>query len=237
MQPDLSVVVLCYRAGDQARQYAQKIASALLAGQVASYELVLVGNFLPGGNDSTPEVVRELAAQDPRILCSAVSKQGMMGWDMRSGMQLATGTCIAIIDGDGQVLAEDLVRVYRALKEQSLDLVKTYRVRRGDGLARKLLSAIFNAIFHLLFPGLHVQDVNSKPKVLTRQAYERLRLESDDWFIDAEILIQARRLGLRVGEIPTEFLGLTGRRSFVNYRAVIEFLRNFARYRIREYRS
>ena len=78
--------------------------------------------------------------------------------------------------------------------------------------------------------------MNSKPKILTREAYARMDLTSDDWFIDAEIMIQARRLGLKVGEVPTGFLGLTGRRSFISMSAIFEFLANLARYRLREWR-
>ena len=236
MNPDLSVVVLCYRSGGAARSCAARIGQVLLDAGIDNYQLVLVGNYVAGSGDTTPDVVRELAAGDPRIVCSAVEKQGMMGWDMRSGLSLATGEHVAIIDGDGQVLVEDLVRIYRLLREQGLDLAKTYRTRRGDGLKRKLFSLVFNGLFHLLFPGLAVRDINAKPKILTRSAYERLTLQSDDWFIDAEIMLQARRLGFRIGEIETEFLGLTGRRSFVKMSAVIEFLRNLVRYRILELR-
>jgi glycosyltransferase involved in cell wall biosynthesis len=236
MPPELSVVVLCYRSGDEARSCAARIGQVLAEAGIGDYQLVLVGNFVAGSGDTTPDVVRELAAADPRIVCSAVEKQGMMGWDMRSGLALATGDCLAIIDGDGQVLVGDLVRIHRLLREQKLDLAKTYRSRRGDGLKRKLFSLIFNGLFHALFPGLAVRDINAKPKILTRSAYERLRLQSDDWFIDAEIMIQARRLGFRIGEIETEFLGLTGRRSFVRMSAVVEFLGNLVRYRLRELR-
>jgi glycosyltransferase involved in cell wall biosynthesis len=236
MSPDLSAVVLCYRSGGAARSCAARIGQVLLDAGIDDYQLVLVGNYVPGSGDTTPDVVRELAAGDPRIVCSAVEKQGMMGWDMRSGLALATGEHLAVIDGDGQVLVEDLVWIYRLLREQGLDLAKTYRTRRGDGLKRKLFSLVFNGLFHVLFPGLAVRDVNAKPKILTRSAYERLNLRSDDWFIDAEILIQARRLGFRIGEVETEFLGLTGRRSFIRMAAVVEFLRNLVRYRLRELR-
>ncbi|HXU33035.1 MAG TPA: glycosyltransferase family 2 protein [Thermoanaerobaculia bacterium] len=234
--PDLSVVVLCYRSGGEARILAERIRTVLLDAGIDDYQLVLVGNFLSGSDDPTPDIVRQLAADDPRIVCSAVVKQGMMGWDMRSGLALATGKCLAVIDGDGQVLVEDLVRVYRLLIDQSLDLAKTYRTRRGDGIVRKLLSLVFNGLFHVLFPGLEVRDVNAKPKALTRSAYERLTLRSDDWFIDAEIMIQARRLGFRIGEVETTFLGLTGRPSFINLAAVAQFLRNLLLHRLRELR-
>jgi glycosyltransferase involved in cell wall biosynthesis len=236
MRPDLSVVVLCYRSGDAARSCAARIGQVLREAGIDNYQLVLVGNYVAGSGDTTPGVVRELAAGDPRIVCSAVAKQGMMGWDMRSGLALATGERLAVIDGDGQVLAEDLVRIDRLLREQGLDLAKTYRSRRGDGLKHKLFSLVFNALFHVLFPGFPVRDVNAKPKILTRSAYERLTLQSDDWFIDAEILIQARRLGYRIGEVETNFLGLTGRRSFISMAAVVEFLRNLWRHRIQELR-
>jgi len=197
---------------------------------------VLVGNYVAGSDDTTPDVVRELAAGDPRIVCSAVVKEGMMGWDLRSGLAVATGQYLAVIDGDGQVLVEDLVRIYRLLREQGLDLAKTYRKQRGDGLKRKVISLVFNGLFHVLFPGVLARDINAKPKILTRAAFERMTLQSSDWFIDAEIMIQARGLGLRVGETETEFLGLTGRRSFITMAAVFEFLRNLLRYRTLEFR-
>ncbi|HLX10280.1 MAG TPA: glycosyltransferase [Thermoanaerobaculia bacterium] len=235
-RPELSVVVLCYRAGEQARPVAAAIAAALVENGITDYQLVLVGNYIEGVRDVTPEVVRDLAAHDPRIVCSAAAKRGMMGWDMRSGLALGEGDCLAVTDGDGQVRAEDLARAYRELQRGGYDLVKAARVRRGDGLTRKVISLVFNALFHLLFPGLRVRDVNAKPKVLTRAAYERLELESDDWFIDAEIMIEARRLGLRIGEVETEFLALTGRRSFIDLRTLLGFLVNLVRYRLRELR-
>ena len=234
MQPQLSVVVLCYRSGGAARSFTARISKALLDAGIDDYQIVLVGNFVPGSDDTTPDVVRELADGDPRIVCSAVPKQGMMGWDVRSGLALATGEHLAVIDGDGQVLVEDLVRIYRLLREGRLDLAKTYRKQRGDGIKRKLYSLVFNGFFHVLFPGIPARDINAKPKVFTRAAFEQMSLQSTDWFIDAEIMIQARRLGLRIGEMETEFLGLTGRRSFIKWSAVFEFLLNLCRYRIRE---
>jgi len=236
MAPELSVVILCYRSGGAARSFAARIGKSLLDAGVDNYQLVLVGNYVAGSDDTTPDVVRELAAGDPRIVCSAAVKQGMMGWDLRSGLALATGQYLAFIDGDGQVLVEDLVRIYRLMREQRLDLAKTYRKQRGDGVKRKVISLVFNGLFHVLFPGVLVRDINAKPKILTRAAYERMTLQSSDWFIDAEIMIQARSLRLRVGETETEFLGLTGRRSFITLAAVFEFLRNLLRYRIMEFR-
>jgi len=158
----------------------------------------------------------------------------MMGWDMRSGLEAAAGQVLTLIDGDGQIEPQDIGRVYRTLREQDLDLCQTYRVRRGDGWRRVWISRIYNTLFRLLFPGTGLRDVNAKPKVMTRRTYEALRLSSTDWFTDADIIIQVRRLKLRVGEIPSVFGHSATRPSFINAAAVREFLKNLMIFRIRE---
>ena len=233
--PALSVVVLCYRSGDSAEDFVERLKAELSAADI-DFELVLVGNYVEGTRDPTPEVVTRLSEGDHRIRCSAIPKQGWLGWDVRCGLDLTTGDVVGFIDGDGQVPVSEISRLYRLIASGRFDLVKTYRVTRGDGTTRRILSTIFNVMFHVLFPGSTARDINSKPKLMTRSTYEAMTLSSDDWFIDAEIMLYARRLGLRIGELASDFRGLSGRRSFVGPRAVIEFLHNLARYRWREWR-
>jgi len=88
---------------------------------------------------------------------------------------------------------------------------------------------VFNLIFLVLFRTRGVWDVNGKPKGLTRAAYEALDLKSDDWFIDAELVLSARRRGLVVAELPVVFHRNEERASFVQPRAIVEFAGNMAR--------
>ncbi|HEU4869357.1 MAG TPA: glycosyltransferase, partial [Pyrinomonadaceae bacterium] len=157
-------------------------------------------------------------------------KQGMMGWDMRMGLDAARGTYIGVIDGDGQFPPESIIACLLKCELEDLDLTKTYRVIRDDGLYRRFISAVYNAIFSLLF-GFKVRDINSKPKIIRRDKYELLQLESDDWFADAEIVIRARELGLKVGETPVHFSSNDNRGSFVKPKAIFEFASNLLRYR------
>lgn len=234
---DLSIVILCYRAGESAREFVQKTIRVLESSGIKNYELILVGNYIKDSQDITPGVVADMASHDSKIRYVAKVKEGMMGWDMKSGLEIARGKYIAVIDGDGQMPMEDIPKVYKKIKDEKIDLVKTFRIERGDSVWRKCISFMYNNIFHLLFPGLHAKDINAKPKIFTRETYEKFHLTSDDWFIDAEIMIQARRLNLKIGEIPTVFLGLTGRRSFVKMGTIFEFLRNMIRYRIKEFKK
>lgn len=231
--PELSIVVLCYRAEESIVPFVEKIEKELHEEHLTNYELVLVANYYSRIPDRTPQIVGDMARRNPKIVCVAREKQGMMGWDLRDGLVHATGDALAIIDGDGQMPPADIVRLYRVFRSGEFDLCKTFRIKRYDGLWRKIVSLCFNGLFGIIFPGGHFRDINSKPKIISRSAYEKMRLVNDNWFSDAEIMLEARRLGLNVGEIPTVFNKNEWRASFVSSWTIVEFFGNLVRYRFK----
>lgn len=234
--PKLSVVAMCYREGYTARDFAKRLEDALKKAKL-DYEIVLVSNYMPTALDITPRIVREMAKKSKRIKAVArpkAKKQGF-GWDVRCGLEAASGDVIAFVDGDNQIAPEDVLAVYEKLKKDRLDLAKAVRVERHDGLARKLVSLTYNTIFRLLFPDIADPDVNGKPKVLTRKAYEQLDLESDDWFIDAEIMIKAHSLGLKSGSVPTVFRKRPQGASFLTLENGLATLKNLLVYRFKTF--
>lgn len=232
-QPELSVVVLCYKSGTTIIPFVQQMEREIRNEGMENYELVLVGNYFPQTNDETPEIVRDLARKNPKIVSVTLEKKGMMGWDAISGLRAATGRAIALIDGDGQMPSRDIVRLYRVLKSGEFDLVKTFRKVRMDGAYRKFISGWFNMIFHILFPGASFRDVNAKPKLMTRDAYRKMNLSCGGWFFDGEIMLESMRLDLNVAEVPTVFLKNEWRGSFVSIWTVFELIGDIVRYRIK----
>ena len=232
--PELSIVVLAYRSADTIENFMQSLVRSLQEEKLL-WEIILVGNYFEGIGDRTPEVVRKIAARDSRIKAITEVKKGMMGWDMKTGFRAASGKTLAVIDGDGQMPSGDVIRVYRLMIKDGLDLAKTYRTKRNDGYYRKLISLVYNILFKLLFPGINAWDMNSKPKIMTREFYEKISLESNGWFIDAEIMILARRLGIKIGETETVFHSMDSRPSFVKPLSILEFLANLLTFRIKEF--
>lgn len=232
--PDISVVVLAYRSASTIEGFVDSLVTSLDKEKI-DWEIILVGNYFEKTGDKTPEVVRRIADGNPRIKSVVHVKEGMMGWDMRSGLQAATGKKLAVIDGDGQMPSTDVIRVYNLMVEKGFSLVKTVRVKRDDGFYRRVISTIYNLLFKLLFPGINAWDMNSKPKIVTRELYQNMNLESNGWFIDAEIMIKARNLKMGIGEIETTFHSIDSRPSFVKPRAILEFLANLIWYRIKEF--
>jgi glycosyltransferase involved in cell wall biosynthesis len=199
-----------------------------------SWEIVLVGNYWPQTEDKTPEIVKTLSEKLPNVRYIAHPKEGAMGWDMKAGLDACQGEYIGVTDGDGQFPLEIILASFARIKSGNFDLVKTYRAQRDDGLWRNVISYIYNLLFTVLFPkyrGLH--DVNGKPKIIKKQAYEKMNLVSTDWFLDAEIMLKALELDLKIEEMPTKFLTLTERPSFIKFNAVIEFIGNLFAYRFK----
>ncbi len=230
-RPELSAIVLCYRAEESIRRVIEPLDEQLRESGVA-YELVLVANYSDGVEDSTPEIVEEFAAPRARVRTVIGPKAGAMGWDMRSGFEAALGDYMVVIDGDAQNPVGDVLEMYRRMLQTGAEVMKGRRIARFDSHYRAFISTAYNVLFRFIFRTGRLWDINGKPKGLTRSAYERLELRSDDWFIDAEIILQARRRGMRIAELPVVFHDNEHRASFVRASAIWEFIVNMARQRL-----
>ncbi|WP_304235869.1 glycosyltransferase family 2 protein [Jiulongibacter sediminis] len=230
--PELSIVILCYRSGESILDFARQT-KQLISTLTDSFEIVLVGNYFENSDDRTKDYISQLEKEDAVYRGICLPKEGMMGWDMRKGLEHSRGEYICVMDGDGQFPIDSISRCFEKIKEGGYGLVKTYRTTRGDGLYRTVISKIYNTLFKILFPHIRAKDINSKPKILTRECYSKLNLKSDDWFIDAEIMINIGKQGVKIAELPVEFEKLAGRQSFVKPSAIIEFLKNLFKYRFK----
>lgn len=230
--PELSAIVLCYRAGESIVRVVAPLYE-LLRKEGISFELVLVANYWPQQPDPTPAIVREFAADHDHVTAVVEAKEGAMGWDLKRGFDAARGKTMVLIDGDAQNPVDDVLRLYRLMRESNADVGKGRRVTRHDGAYRRLISFGYNLLFRALFGSGSVWDINGKPKAVTRGAYSQMRIRSDDWFADAEIMLEAKRLGLVVVELPVVFNRNDERASFVRPSAIWEFIVHMSRYRLR----
>lgn len=221
----LSVVILAYRNGPVLDAWVSDLHSRL-GTLTESWEILLVVNQWPGEQDPARDVAHSLEKKFPKVRTVTLPKAGGYGWDVKTGLEAARGEILAYVDGDGQIPAESVPAAFRKLTSEGLDLVKAHRIHREDGTFRSALSKIFNFGFRIFF-GVQDPDINAKPKIFRRKFYESIVLRSDDWFIDAEIMIWAKQLKLKIGELPIAFHALMGRRSLVGFKTIFEFCKNF----------
>lgn len=141
----LSAVVTCYKDA-QAIPLMHSRLSDVFAKLGVSYEIIFVDD---GSPDDTDSVLRELTARDDRVLAIEHSRNFGSQNAFVSGMQLAAGSAVILLDGDLQDPPE-LISAFYAKWREGNDVVYGRRAQR-EGSA--LLAACCR-IFYRTFRGL-----------------------------------------------------------------------------------
>lgn len=194
----------------------------------AFLELVLVDD---GSHDRTAELVLEHASRDPRIRLVQHDRNRGLGAAIRTGLKSAVGDLILYTDAD---LPFDfsLIPNLVSLADHNR-VVSGYRMNRGEGPRRWVLTKGYNWLIYALF-GLHVQDVNFACKIIPLRLARVMDLQSEGSFIDAEILLEAQRHGLTLTQMPLVYYPRTlGQSTLSRPTVIIRILGEMMKYLMR----
>lgn len=227
-KPDLSIVMPAYNEEEIVAYTVRRLVAAFeRAGH--SLQLVVVDN---GSRDRTGEIIRELAEELPGVVPHRVEVNEGYGNGVTSGFPLCTARWIGWIPADGQVDAEDVVRLYDAIAStDGRCLGKVRRRFRMDGVVRKVVSVSYNAMVWVLWPTLGSLDLNGVPKILPREVLGAMSITSKQWFLDPEIMIKAHYMGIRVLELNVFARMRGGGLSHVKPNTCWEFFRGLLYFR------
>lgn len=235
--PEISLVMPCYNEERCIDQTAPELTRAFSSAGVA-LELVLVDN---GSTDGTGRVIDELVARGLPIRKVTVEQNRGYGDGILRGLDACRAPVVGYLCADGQVAAEDVLRTFRLIQgREDRVLAKVRRRFREDSVKRKVVSIIYNGLMQASFGWLGAIDINASPKILSQRNYRAMDLRSRDWFLDPEIILKAKAMGLRVIEIDVEGRPRRSGTSHVRKSTMLEFLKNIWRYRthgeLREWR-
>lgn len=197
-KPDVSLVVPCYNEEGSIRYTLPELSKAFRKAGL-TIELIAVDN---GSSDQTGAIIQELATEDPSIVYHRVEKNQGYGYGILRGLELCSADWVGSIPADGQIDAEDVVKLYKVLaSSDGWVLGKVRRRFRMDGFRRRVVSVCYNLFVCALWPGLGSIDINGSPKILPKRALKAMSLESKGWLLDPEIMIKAYYLNLPVIEL------------------------------------
>jgi glycosyltransferase involved in cell wall biosynthesis len=192
-------------------------------------ELVACDN---GSLDRTGEIIRQFHDDGYPVVPNRVEVNEGYGNGILESVKLCTAPWIGVVPADGQVDAEDVVRLYESVSNTSGAVIgKVHRRFRLDGPRRAVISFFYNSFMLLLWPGLGTLDVNGSPKIVRKVDLDRLDLQSKDWLLDPELMIKAHMLGMSLLEINVFSRMRESGSSHVQTTTAIEFIRRLFRYK------
>jgi dolichyl-phosphate beta-glucosyltransferase len=204
MPCDLSVVLPVY---DEARVLAVTLAQLVphLEGLGKSFEIVCVDD---GSTDGSWEILQRLAAADERVRVDRLPENRGKGAAVRKGMLAAEGELVVFMDADLSTPLDEMVRFLGAL-DSGYDVVIGNRRAPGSEITRhqpwirETLGRGFTVLTRvLLAPGVH--DFTCGFKGFRRDAARKIfaRSSLNGWAFDAELVVIAHSLGLKLAQVP-----------------------------------
>ena len=168
------------------------------------WELVVALNAC---TDGTRRVVEEAAAECPAIRWTVEDGVRGKGAAVRAGLREARGARVAFVDADNMVGPGETRVLLDLLSDHDLAVGwrrhDTALEPRSRSWARRVVSGL-SPMWSRTFLGLPVHDPQCGAKALRREALDAVlpSLSETGWALDLELIVAARRLGLRVTEAP-----------------------------------
>jgi glycosyltransferase involved in cell wall biosynthesis len=177
------------------------------------FEVIVVND---GSRDATARVLEELAGIYPQLRVITHARNRGYGGALRSGFEAAQKPVIFYTDGDAQYDPAEMSLLWSDMRP-GVDLVNGYKISRSDPLHRIVIGRIYHHVVKRLF-GLRVRDVDCDFRMLRREIFDRVRLESDSGVICLEMMKKIQDAGFRIAEVPVHhYHRAYGKSQFFNF--------------------
>lgn len=152
--------------------------------------------------DKTRQIAKECGAKV--VLDGGKGK----GDGIRTGVRKAKGDIIVFIDADGSHNPKDIPKLIKPIKNGEADLVVASRAKGGsdevrldlDGLFRQIGSEIAAILVNFRWRA-NLTDIQNGFRAIRRKTALALKLESDGFEIEEEMIMKCLKRGVRIMEV------------------------------------
>ena len=204
---DVEIVVPVY---NEAAQLAERI-TALRSFLDESFPFRAIVTIVDNAStDDTYRVACRLASNLRGVAAMHLERKGR-GYALRSAWSTSDAPVVAYMDVDLSTSLPALLPLVAPLLSGHRDVAIGSRLANGAhvvrGPKRELISRAYNLLLKLTLRG-RFSDAQCGFKALRRDAAETLLplVQDNEWFFDTELLVTAERLGLRIGEVPVDWV-------------------------------
>lgn len=187
-----------------------RVLHATLAEQFASAETWRITIADNASTDDTPRIAARLAAELPGVVLLRLDEKGR-GRALKRAWLESTADVVAYVDVDLSTDLRALPPLVAPLISGHSDIAIGTRLGRGSrvvrGAKREFVSRSYNLLLRRAM-GVTFTDAQCGFKAMRRDVAQRVLplVEDTGWFFDTELLIIAERAGLRIHEVPVDWI-------------------------------
>ncbi len=205
--PTLDVVVPVYNEEAVLERSIVRLYDYLSAGFPFTWRIVIVDN---ASTDGTWLAATRLARDLHHVTAVHLDRKGR-GLALRTAWTASDAAVVAYMDVDLSTDLDALLPLIAPLASGHSDLAIGSRLAPGSSVARapkrELISRTYNLILRTVF-ATRVRDAECGFKAVRTDVARVLvpAVEDDGWFFDTELLLLAERNGLRIHEVPVDWI-------------------------------
>jgi glycosyltransferase involved in cell wall biosynthesis len=227
--PSVEVVVPVFNEQAALERSIRRLHRFLGAELPFSWRIVIADN---ASTDATPAIAQALARELPGVEVLRLDRKGR-GHALREAWSRSDARVLCYMDVDLSTDLRGLLPLVAPLLSGHSDLAIGTRLARSArvvrGPKRELISRSYNRLLRTVLRA-RFSDAQCGFKAVTATAAGRLLddVRDDGWFFDTELLVLAQRHGLRIHEVPVDWVDDPDSRVDI-VRTAIEDLRGVAR--------
>jgi putative flippase GtrA len=205
--PDVDIVVPVFDEEAALDRSVRRLHDFLSDGFPFSWRIVIADN---ASTDATPQIARGLAAELPNVEALRLEDKGR-GRALRAAWSSSPARVVAYMDVDLSTDLRALLPLVAPLLSGHSDVAIGTRLANGSnvvrGAKRELISRAYNTILHTVLRA-RFSDAQCGFKALRAETARELLTDvrDDGWFFDTELLVLAQRRGLRIHEVPVDWV-------------------------------
>lgn len=205
--PVLDVVVPVYNEEADLERCVLRLREHLARTFPYGFRITVADN---ASTDSTPRVAAELAATVPEVRSYRLEEKGR-GRALRTVWSHSDAPVLAYMDVDLSTDLNALLPLVAPLISGHSDLAIGSRLARSSRVVRGPKREFISRAYNLILRGslaARFSDAQCGFKAIRREVAERLlpMVEDTGWFFDTELLVLAERAGLRIHEVPVDWV-------------------------------
>jgi glycosyltransferase involved in cell wall biosynthesis len=180
-----------------------------------------------GSTDGSAGVLADLVTRQPRLRIVTHERNSGYGAVLLSGFGAAAKQWVFYTDGDAQYDPTELELLVEHATDD-VDVVQGYKLRRADGLARRIVGRVYHR-FVALFFGLEIRDTDCDFRLIRRAMLDKVELQHTTGVICVELVKKLQDAGATFTEVGVHhYRRVHGRSEFFTLPAVIGTLWDLA---------